>query len=81
MTGAGESIKPAPPIPAYLSEQMSVARMIEAREGLHFNKKYGEGRLVIDEGVQAFLLAATKAAAADHLDQKVRHTWRLIKPR
>jgi len=81
MTGAGESIKPAPPIPAYLSEQMSVARMIEALEGLHFNKKYGEGRLVIDEGVKAFLLAATKAAAADHLDQKVRHTWRLIKPR
>jgi len=81
MTGAGESIKPAPPIPAYLSEQMSVARMIEALEGLHFNKKYGEGRLVIDEGVQAFLLAATKAAAADHLDQKVRHTWRLVKPR
>jgi len=81
MTGAGESIKPAPPIPAYLSEQMSVARMIEALEGLHFNKKYGEGRLVIDEGVKAFLLAATKAAAADHLDQKVRHTWRLVKPR
>ena len=81
MTGAGESIKPAPPIPAYLSEQMSVARMIEALEGLHFNKRYGEGRLVIDEGVQAFLLAATKAAAADHLDQKVRHTWRLVKPR
>ena len=50
MTGAGESIKPAPPIAAYLTEQMSVARMVEALEGLHFNKKYGEGRLVIDEG-------------------------------
>ena len=80
MTSAGESIKPAPPIPAYLSEQMSVARMVEALEGLHFNKKYGEGRLVIDEGVQAFLIRAAKAAAADHLDQKVRHAWRGIKP-
>ena len=78
MTGAGESSKPAPPIPAYLSEQMSVARMVEALEGLHFNKKYGEGRLVIDEGVQAFLLAATKAAAVDP-NAKVRHAWRSIK--
>ena len=73
--------KHATPIPAYLSEQMSVARMIEALEDLHFNKKYGEGRLVIDEGVQAFLIAAAKAAAADHLDAKVRHAWRSIKPR
>jgi hypothetical protein len=80
MTGASESIKPASPIPAYLSEQMSVARMVEALEGLHFNKKYGEGRLVIDEGVQAFLIRATKAAAVDP-NAKVRHTWRLIKPR
>ena len=79
MTGAGESIKPAPPIPAYLSEQMSVARMIEALEGLHFNKKYGEGRLVIDEGVQAFLIRAAKAAAVDP-NAKVRHVWRGIKP-
>ena len=59
---------------------MSVARMVEALEGLHFNKKYGEGRLVIDEGVQAFLIAAAKAAAADP-NQKVRHAWRGIKPR
>ena len=80
MTGAGESIKTAPPIPAHLSEQMSVARMVEALEGLHFNKKYGEGRLVIDEGVQAFLIRAAKAAAADP-NQKVRHAWRGIKPR
>jgi hypothetical protein len=54
--------------------------MVEALEGLHFNKKYGEGRLVIDEGVQAFLIAAAKAAAADHLDAKVRHVWRSIRP-
>jgi hypothetical protein len=80
MTGAGENIKPAPPVPAYLSEQMSVARMVEALEGLHFNKKYGQGRLVIDEGVQAFLIRATKAAAVDP-NQKVRHAWRAIKRR
>ena len=73
--------KHAPPMPGYLTEQMSVARMVEALEGLHFNKKYGEGRLVIDEGVQAFLIRAAKAAAADHLDAKVRHAWRSIKPR
>jgi hypothetical protein len=35
---------------------------------------------VLDPGVQAFLIAAAKAAAADHLDHKVRHTWRLIRP-
>ena len=58
---------------------MSVARMVEALEGLHFNKKYGEGRLVIDEGVQAFLIRATKAAAVDP-NAKVRHVWRGIKP-
>jgi hypothetical protein len=34
---------------------------------------------VIDPGVQAFLIRATKAAAADHLDAKVRHAWRSIK--
>ena len=71
----------APPMPAYLTEMMTVGRMVEALEQLQFNKRYREGRLVIDEGVQAFLIAAAKAAAADHLDQKVRHTWRLIKPR
>ena len=53
--------------------------MVEALEGLHFNKKYGEGRLVIDEGVQAFLIRATKAAAVDP-NAKVRHVWRGIKP-
>ena len=81
MTASGDSVsKHAPPMPGYLTEQMSVARMVEALEGLHFNKKYGEGRLVIDEGVQAFLIRAAKAAAADP-NQKVRHAWRGIKPR
>ena len=31
--------KHAPPMLGYLTEQMSVARMVEALEGLHFNKK------------------------------------------
>ena len=30
---------------------------------------------MIDPGVQAFLIRATKAAAADHLDAKVRHAY------
>ena len=29
---------------------------------------------------RAFLLRGTKAAAADHLDAKVRHVWRSIRP-
>jgi hypothetical protein len=78
MTGNGESVRPAPPMPGYLSEQMTVGRMVEALEGLQFNKRE-EARLVIDPGIQAS--AATKAAAADHLDAKVRHVWRAIKPR
>jgi len=40
----------------------------------------GRASLVLDPGVQAFLIRATKAAAADHLDAKVRHLWRGIKP-
>jgi len=39
-----------------------------------------EARVMIDPGVQAFLIRATKAAAADHLDAKVRHVWRSIRP-
>ena len=80
MTGGDSvSIKHAAPIPGYLCEQMTVGRMVEALEALHFNKRE-EASLVLDPGVQAFLIAAAKAAAADHLDHKVRHTWRLIRP-
>jgi hypothetical protein len=80
MTADGDSVsKPAPPMPGYLSEMMSVGRMVEVLEGLHFNKRE-EARLVLDPGVQAFLIAAAKAAAADHLDAKVRHVWRSIRP-
>jgi hypothetical protein len=35
---------------------------------------------MIDPGVQNFLIRASKAAAADHLDAKVRHVWRTIPP-
>jgi hypothetical protein len=80
MTANGDSVsKPAPPMPGYLCEQMTVSRMVEALEGLQFNKRE-EARLVLDPGVTNFLIRATKAAAADHLDQKVRHTWRSIRP-
>ena len=51
--------------------------MVEVLEGLQFNKRE-EGRLVVDPGVTNFLIRATKAAAADHLDAKVRHLWRTI---
>jgi len=72
--------KQASPIPGYLTEMMSVGRMVEVLEGLQFNK-HEEGRLVVDPGITNFLIRATKAAAADHLDAKVRHAWRSIKPR
>ena len=82
MTGAGESIsKHAPLLPALLTEQMTVARMLEVLEGLQFNTRYHEAKVLIDPGVRDFLTRATKAAAADHLDAKVRHAWRGIKPR
>jgi hypothetical protein len=80
MTADGDTVTKHATIAGYLSEQMSVGRMVEALEALHFNKRE-QAHLVLDPGVQAFLLAATKAAAADHLDQKVRHVWRSIRPR
>ena len=76
----GESVsKHAPLLPVHLSEQMSVTQLVQRLETLHFDS-HEDARIMIDPGVQAFLIRATKAAAADHLDQKVRHTWRLIKP-
>jgi hypothetical protein len=79
MTDGDSVSKFAPPMPGYLSEMMSVSRMVEVLEALHFNKRE-EARLVLDPGVQAFLIRATKAAAADP-NQKVRHAWRAIKRR
>jgi hypothetical protein len=53
------SIKFAPPVPGYLCELMTVGRMVEALEGLHFNKRE-QANLVLDPGVQAFLIRAAK---------------------
>ena len=78
--GDSVTIKHAAPIAVYLSEQMTVQRLTEVLAALPFNS-HEEAKVVLDPGVQAFLIRATKAAAADHLNQKIRHTWRLIKPR
>jgi len=84
MTADGDSVtKHAPPYlhhpPICLNEQLTIAELVQRLERLHFDKNQ-ESRIMVDPGVQAFLIRATKAAAADHLDQKVRHTWRLVRP-
>jgi hypothetical protein len=58
---------------------MSVAQLVQRLETLHFDS-HEEARVMIDPGVQNFLIRASKAAAADHLDTKVRHLWRTIPP-
>jgi hypothetical protein len=63
----------------YLDEQLTVAQLAERLETLRFDK-HEHARVVIDPGVQNFLLAVTRAAAAGRHDQKVRHIWRLIRP-
>jgi hypothetical protein len=60
-------------------EQMTAAQLVQRLEALQFDS-HEQARVMIDPGVQAFLVHATKAAAADHLDAKVRHVWRSIKP-
>jgi hypothetical protein len=77
---SGSVSKHAPLHPVHLREQMSVAQLVQCLETLHFDK-HEEARIMLDPGVQMFLLNATKAAAADHLDAKVRHVWRSIRPR
>jgi hypothetical protein len=53
MTNGDQSAtKHAPPL---LCEQMTVRGMVEALERLQFNKRE-EARLVLDPGVQAFLI-------------------------
>jgi hypothetical protein len=75
MTADGDSIsKHAPLVPVYLDEQMTVAQLAQLLEALRFDS-HERARVMIDPGVQAFLIRATKAAAADHLDAKVRHVW------
>ena len=74
------SKRAAPPIRYfYLDEQMSTGKLIETLEGLHFNSQ-GLCRINVDEGTRNYLLRATRAAGGDP-DIKVRHAWRLIKPR
>jgi hypothetical protein len=81
MTANGDSVtKHAALPPVCLDEQMTVAQLAQHLEALRFDS-HERARVMIDPGVQNFLLRATKAAAANHFDQKVRHTWRLIKPR
>jgi hypothetical protein len=79
MTADSDSVtKHAPLHPTHLHEQMSVTQVVQLLEALHFDK-HEEARVMIDPGVQAFLIRAAKAAATD-LDTKVRHAWRAIKP-
>jgi len=77
MTGDSVSIKHAAAPMAYLTEQMTVQRLTEVLAALPFNS-HEEAKVVLDPGVQAFLLAATRAAAADP-DAKIRRAWRSIK--
>jgi hypothetical protein len=75
----GESASKHAPTPtSYLNEQLKVSELVERLATLRFDR-YQAAKLLIDPGVQAFLLAATKAVAADQLDSKVRHAWRGIK--
>jgi hypothetical protein len=54
---------------------MTVQALTEVLAALPFNS-HEEAKVVLYPGVQAFLIRATKAAAADHLNAKVRHLWR-----
>jgi hypothetical protein len=64
--------------PTYLDEQMTVAQLAQLLETLHFDK-HERARVMIDPGIQNFLVRATKAAAVDP-NVKVRHVWRAIRP-
>jgi hypothetical protein len=63
---------------SYLNEQLTISQLVQRLETLHFDS-HEQARVMLDPGIQNFLIRATKAAA-NHLDAKVRHTWRLIKP-
>jgi hypothetical protein len=78
ITGADAPSKHAPLLPVHLSEQMSVTQLVQRLETLRFDS-HEQARVMIDPGVQAFLIRATKAAAVDP-NAKVRHVWRGIKP-
>jgi hypothetical protein len=79
MVAGDSSINKYAPLPStHLDEQLTVAQLAQRLETLHFDK-HEWARVIIDPGVQCFLLAVTRAAAADRHDQKVRHVWRLIR--
>jgi len=80
MVAGDSSVNRYAPLPStHLDEQLTVAQLAQRLETLHFDK-HEYARIVIDPGVQCFLLAVTRAAAAGHLDAKVRHVWRSIRP-
>jgi hypothetical protein len=76
---AGADSKHAPLHPVHLDEQMTAAQLVQRLEALRFDS-HEEARVMIDPGVQNFLIRASKAAAANHPDAKVRHLWRTIPP-
>ena len=79
MVAGDNSVNRYAPLPStHLDEQLTVAQLAQRLETLHFDK-HEYARIVIDPGVQAFLIRAAKAAAVDP-NAKVRHTWRLIRP-
>ena len=79
MVVGDNSVNRYAPLPStHLNEQLTVAQLAQRLETLHFDK-HEYARIVIDPGVQAFLIRAAKAAAVDP-NAKVRHTWRLIRP-
>ena len=80
MTAGESATKHAPTPMSYLNERLTISQLVQRLETLHFDS-HEQARVMLDPGIQNFLIRAAKAAAADHLDQKVRHTWRLIKPR
>jgi hypothetical protein len=80
MVAGDSSINKYAPLPStHLDEQLTVAQLAQRLETLHFDK-HEWARVIIDPDVQCFLLAVTRAAAADRHNQKVRHVWRLIRP-
>jgi hypothetical protein len=52
------------PIPAYLSEDMTPARLVEVLEQLPFNSR-DQGKVVLDRVARNFLVACASHAAAD----------------
>jgi len=61
VTASGDSVaKHAALHPVHLDEQMSVTQLVQRLEALHFDS-HEEARVMIDPGVQAFLIRASKA--------------------